>query len=41
MLNAGGLPAFVAGMAILVKYILTVFFLSYGIMAFIKYLHQK
>ena len=34
MIEAGGLPAFVVGMAIIIKYILTIFFLSYGISYF-------
>lgn len=36
MLEAGGLPAFVADMAMLAKYILTMFFLGCGINYFLR-----
>lgn len=41
MFNSGGFPTFVIGIAILLKYVLTIFFLIWGILAFGKYLENK
>ena len=40
-LSENGTLVLIVGMALIAKYIFTMFFLAYGIMAFIKYLDQK
>ena len=41
MVDAGGLFAFIVAIAGLLKYVMTLFFLGFGIAAFCKYLEKK
>ena len=41
MVEAGGLPALIVGLAGLFKYLLTITFLIWGIIAFMKYTEKK